>query len=100
VLLNTDGAAKGNPGPVASGGILRSDRGRWLRSFTEALGWCSSLKAELKVIYNGLKLARDMRIRRIWVQSDYRVVVEMIKGLCSWCLEHTQLLTQCKRLLG
>ncbi|KAJ8428422.1 LOW QUALITY PROTEIN: hypothetical protein Cgig2_003124 [Carnegiea gigantea] len=39
VLLNTDGAVKGNPGPAACGGILRNDSGEWLAGFTEALGW-------------------------------------------------------------
>ena len=33
------------------------------------------------------------------MQSDFKVVVEMLKGNYSWCLEHTQLLNQCKRLL-
>ena len=27
VVLNTDGAAKGNPGPAAKGGVIRGDRG-------------------------------------------------------------------------
>ena len=88
VLLNIDGAAKGNLGPAACFGVLRSDREEWLGVFTESLGWCSSLKAELKATYNGLKLARELRLNKVWVQSDSRTVMEMLKGHFAWCLEH------------
>ena len=37
VLMNTDGAAKGNPGPAACGGILRNGRGEWIGGFIESL---------------------------------------------------------------
>ena len=30
LLLNTDGASKGNPGVAATGGVIRGDRGEWI----------------------------------------------------------------------
>ncbi|KAJ8420951.1 hypothetical protein Cgig2_010780 [Carnegiea gigantea] len=47
VALNSDGAAKGNPGLAAAGGVLRDHKGKWLMGFTENLGRCTSMKAEI-----------------------------------------------------
>uniref|UniRef100_A0A7C8ZGN9 RNase H type-1 domain-containing protein n=1 Tax=Opuntia streptacantha TaxID=393608 RepID=A0A7C8ZGN9_OPUST len=57
VALNTDGAARGNPGPAGAGGVIRGERGEWIAGFSEHLGRCSSLKAELRAVLRGLRLA-------------------------------------------
>ena len=49
-VLNTDGAAKGNPGRAGAGGVLRGERGEWILGFAENLGVCSSVKAEVRAI--------------------------------------------------
>ena len=38
MVLNTDGAAKGNPGPTGAGGVLQGDAGEWVTRFSEYLG--------------------------------------------------------------
>lgn len=50
VLLNTDDAAKGNPGPAGGGGVFRGARGEWLGGFSEKLGCCTSVKAKIKAV--------------------------------------------------
>ena len=50
MILNTDGSAKGNVGPAGAGGVLRNDRGEWVFGFSEYLGHCSSMTAELKAL--------------------------------------------------
>jgi len=47
VLINMDGASKGNPGVLAEGGVIRGDRKEWIRGFSENFGTCTSVKAEL-----------------------------------------------------
>lgn len=59
ILLNTDGAAKGNPGPAGGGGVFRDTRGNWICGFAEGMGRCTSVRAELKAILRGLQVARD-----------------------------------------
>ena len=33
-VLNTDGAAKGNPGTARGGGVIRGDTGEWIIGFS------------------------------------------------------------------
>ena len=49
-VLNTDGVAKGHPGPAGAGGVIRGDQGEWIVGFLEHLGRCSAVKAEVKVV--------------------------------------------------
>ncbi|XP_028089245.1 uncharacterized protein LOC114289680 [Camellia sinensis] len=44
--LNTDGSAKGCPGPVSGGGIIRDKWGQWVTGFCRNIGTASSLEAE------------------------------------------------------
>ena len=99
VILNTDGAAKGNPGRAGAGGVLRGDRGEWILGFSEFLGHCSSMKAELRAISRGLQLAAGAGFRKIWVQTDSRVVVGMLTNKMHWHPEHHFLLQRCSNWL-
>jgi len=58
VLVNTDGASKGNPGPAGGSGVIRGERGEWIVGFMEKMGVCTSTKAELKAVYRELRLAK------------------------------------------
>ena len=56
VKLNIDGAVKGNFGLLDSyEGIIHGSDGEWPRRFVKNLDWCSSTKAELEGVYEGLK---------------------------------------------
>ncbi|KAJ8431324.1 hypothetical protein Cgig2_013540 [Carnegiea gigantea] len=99
VILNTDGAAKGNPRPAGAGGVLRDEKGGWRGGFSENLGSCSAMKAEICVVLCGLRLAQRLKIRKLWVQLDSMMVVGMFQENISWCPEHVGLLHQCKALL-
>ena len=73
VILNTDGAAKGNPGPAGAGGVIRGDKGEWIVGFSENLGHCSSVKAEICAILRGLSIARETHVQKLWLQTDLRI---------------------------
>ncbi|CAA0811177.1 Polynucleotidyl transferase- ribonuclease H-like superfamily protein [Striga hermonthica] len=47
VKLNTDGAAKVNPGVAGAGGLIRDEEGRWRTGFMAHLGVCTNTVAEL-----------------------------------------------------
>jgi len=99
IILNTDGAAKGNPGPTGAGGVLRGDKGEWLVGFLENLGHCSSIKAEFKAVWRGLNLANEMQAQRVWLQIDSKIVVSMLTRQTQWHPEHRVILQKCSSLL-
>ena len=98
-ILNADGTTKGNPRPAGAGGVTRNDKGEWHGGFSEKLGRCSSMKAEIRAVLQGLKLAKRLGVRKLWLQLDSIVVTGMLKGTMDWRPEHTSLLQQCKTLI-
>lgn len=66
IKVNTDSATMGNPDLAAAWGFLRNSEGRWLFEFNAYLGFCSSLHAELRVVYYGLRFAWEKVIGGWW----------------------------------
>ena len=99
MVLNTDGAAKGGLGPAGVGGVLRNDKGEWMVGFSGYLGHCSAMTAELKAVIHGLKVAKEMGVRRLGLRVDSSVLVGMLKELCHGHPEYHFLIQQCKKLL-
>jgi len=77
--LNVDGASKGNPGAAGAGGIIRDQFGNWITGFTLNLGYCTSVKAELAALLQGLKLAKSHGITKLIVHTDSQVVCNKLK---------------------
>lgn len=96
--LNTDGLANGWPGRAGAGGLIRDDYGRWMRGFRRNLGISNSMLVECWAFRDGMKLARELRIRFLEVELDAKAVSD---SFCS-CLDDKTLLRQlildCRRL--
>lgn len=78
--LNTDGASKGTPGPAGGGGVIRDCRGVFTRAFTANFAVCTAFKAELWAAAIGLEMARNMGIKKLILQMDSAVCIEVIKN--------------------
>lgn len=65
VALNTDGFAKGSPGSVGGGSVLRDSRGAFIKGMAASLGVCTSYKAELLAAVMGLEMAVNMGIQKL-----------------------------------
>ncbi|MQL73050.1 hypothetical protein Taro_005399 [Colocasia esculenta] len=59
LVLNVDGASKGNPGTCGGGGCVRDCNGNLLFAFAHFYGFGSSLVAESRSLCDGLRLALD-----------------------------------------
>lgn len=70
VRLNTDGAAKGNPGKAGAGGLIRGYRGELHVAFAVKCGDCSCTKAELKGVLHGLAFAWNGGHRKVQLTVD------------------------------
>ena len=77
-VLNTDGAAKGSPGPAGGGAIIRDHRGLFVSAFSANFGHCHALKAEVMALTKGLMLARDLKIPKLEIQLDSLTCVQFL----------------------
>ncbi|CAN1744334.1 Putative ribonuclease H protein At1g65750, partial [Linum perenne] len=68
--LNSDGSLFRNPSRAAAGGVIRDENGRFVTAFSANIGACSIMRAELRGIVEGTKLAWNKGIRNLRIQSD------------------------------
>ncbi|PNX95042.1 ribonuclease H [Trifolium pratense] len=62
------------------GGLLRDNNDICLSSFARKIGSCDALHAEMWGMYIGMDLARRQGITHLQVESDSKVLVEMVTG--------------------
>lgn len=76
--LNLDGSSLGNSSPTGGGGVLQDYGGNLIFGFSKFIGSCSSNKAELQAVIEGLKLCHLLGHMFIDIECDSLVVVSWI----------------------
>ena len=99
VVLNTDGAAKGVPGPAGGGGLFRDNRGFLISAFIANFGHCTAFRAEALALLQGLEMARELHIKKFVVQLDNQACVQAITGDVEGSGECTHIINACRRLV-
>lgn len=89
LILYTDGAARGNPGPAGIGALLVDEEGRTVATLAEGLGHATNNQAEYRAVIEGLRLAKEHGASRVLVRSDSKLLVEQLKG--AWKVKHAGL---------
>ncbi len=81
-ILQTDGAAKGNPGPSGIGIVLYkgSDTTEPIAAFGEYIGETTNNVAEYKALIRGLKEALERGADRIEARTDSELMARQIAG--------------------
>ena len=64
------------------------------------MGICTSIKAEIKALLRGLKLANQMDIDKLRVQVDSATLAGLLKDDVTLPVEHKPLLHQCQELIN
>lgn len=77
--LNTDGSSLGNPGLAGGGGLIRNDKGEWVKRFARAIGSTTSVAAELWALQNGIRLCISLKLPAVEIELDSKLVVDLIK---------------------
>ncbi|MCK4537761.1 MAG: ribonuclease HI family protein [Candidatus Krumholzibacteria bacterium] len=80
VVVKTDGAARGNPGPAASAAVVFDQDGAVLLERAVLLGESTNNEAEYRGLILGLDLARELGASRVIVKMDSQLVVRQMKG--------------------
>lgn len=87
IYINTDGGARGNPGPAAIGVVFCDEQGNELHKYHETIGVATNNQAEYKAIIKALELVSKSKWHRSGNQNaeiicrlDSQLVVEQING--------------------
>lgn len=82
VKLNVDGSRDPYKSSSAGcGGVLRDASAKWLRGFAKKLNPTYAVhQTELEAILTGLKVASEMNVKKLIVESDSDSVVSMVEN--------------------
>jgi ribonuclease HI len=82
LLIHTDGAARGNPGPAGAGAILRDAAdGAVLAEIAEPLGRATNNVAEWTAVRLALEGARRLGASHVDLRMDSELVARQITGV-------------------
>jgi ribonuclease HI len=79
VVLYTDGAARGNPGPAGIGVVALSG-GREVFAISKYIGVATNNVAEYMAVIAGLEKARELGLEEVTVMMDSELVVRQLNG--------------------
>lgn len=80
LVLRTDGASRGNPGPAAAGVVIEDAAGQVLARGRHYLGEMSNNQAEYRALILGLKAVARYRPAAVTVKMDSELVVNQMHG--------------------
>jgi probable phosphoglycerate mutase len=88
LIVEADGASRGNPGAASYGAVVRDGRtGELLAELAEAIGHATNNVAEYRGVIAGLEAARRIDPdARVEVRMDSKLVVEQLSG--RWQVKH------------
>ena len=82
ILIHTDGAARGNPGPAGAGAILRdAGTGEVVAEIAEGLGRATNNVAEWTAVRLALEEAVRLGATHVDVRMDSELVARQISGV-------------------
>lgn len=80
MILYTDGAARGNPGPAGIGVVLSAPDGTVVAELAEYLGELTNNQAEYRALIAGLEKALTMGATTIRIRADSELMVRQLNG--------------------
>lgn len=80
LIIYADGGARGNPGPAATGVVIKNEKGETVASYGEYLGKQTNNFAEYSAIISGLQKAHKLGADEVECILDSKLVVEQLNG--------------------
>lgn len=97
-LIWTDGACKGNPGPMGIGVMIQNDDTEILAQFSKHLGHGTNNIAELTAIKLGLEKAKELGLKDVIVCTDSQYSIGVLS--LNWKAKaNQQLIMDIKKLI-
>ncbi len=83
VVINVDGASRGNPGPSGIGYCIYDGGGHIVKQGGEFIGFATSRVAEYCAMRKGVELAIELGYKKVRFVSDSLMVVNQLNGIFS-----------------
>lgn len=80
MTINTDGGARGNPGPAGIGAVIKNGQGLIVAEKKAYIGETTNNQAEYKALLLGLSAAKAMGGSKILVNMDSELIVRQMQG--------------------
>jgi ribonuclease HI len=80
LILETDGAARGNPGLAGAGIIIKDEHGRKIETIGKFLGVTTNNQAEYRALIEGLQAVQRHGPDCVTVRMDSELVVKQMSG--------------------
>ena len=80
LVIFTDGAARGNPGPAAIGALIKDKTGNNIASISRPIGRATNNQAEYLAIIAALEQAINLGASQVELRSDSELVTKQING--------------------
>ena len=89
VVIYTDGACRGNPGPSGIGASIENENGDEIATVSSYIGNGTNNRAEYIAAIEGVKKAIQLQAEVIELRRDSLLVVRQVEGL--WKIKHPSL---------
>lgn len=80
LILQSDGASRGNPGPSGAGAILRDTNGAVVREISQYLGLATNNQAEYLALILALEAAISAGVAHLDLRLDSELLVKQLRG--------------------
>ncbi len=80
VLLHSDGACRGNPGPSAAGYVIYDGDGQEIYSEGVVLGTLTNNQSEYRALLLGLEAVARLGFRDVEIAMDSELIVRQLEG--------------------
>lgn len=80
-IINTDGAARGNPGPAGIGVVIKDGTGAIVSEIFEYIGETTNNQAEYRALIAALKEAIRLGAEAVGIFADSELMVSQVKGV-------------------
>ncbi|KAJ1488244.1 ribonuclease H-like domain-containing protein [Baffinella frigidus] len=80
LVINVDGASRGNPGAAAYGVTIRDGAGGKVKDIAKSIGFATCNEAEWRACISALNAAFEMRATKVTIRCDSKLVVEQLTG--------------------
>jgi ribonuclease HI len=78
LIINTDGGARGNPGPAGLGVVIKNEGGEVVATMARFLGKMTNNQAEYRAVIAGINKAHELKAEEVDFYLDSELVVKQL----------------------